>query len=208
MLLSLLSISEYGPKKTACFCLSNLVKKNSINAERVVSQNGIYYNIWYIGLKLLIDLINDEEDDELSKKAYGTIEDLEEYAIEGLYPILKSSISSLALSPYINISPEQQEFTYLSKKPIEKQEKPFLRVNQAIFSGNLEKVLPVLNGLIYINNKSKDFLVEKFGLNELCEVLNRSVSIDIGGYSLYIISNITIEKNLALQRTVYIYIYI
>lgn len=53
--------SSYDAKKTLCFCLSNLLMGNEENAQTLV-QNG--------GINALVNLINDEEDDELSNKAY------------------------------------------------------------------------------------------------------------------------------------------
>lgn len=61
MLLKLLKSSSFDPKKTACFCLSNLVQGNADNAKRVVELGGVV---------VLVGLINDEEDDDLSNKSY------------------------------------------------------------------------------------------------------------------------------------------
>lgn len=51
----------YDPKKSACFCICNIVDGNIVNSKKVIESGGI---------QVLINLINDEEDDELSNKAY------------------------------------------------------------------------------------------------------------------------------------------
>lgn len=55
----------YEAKKTGCFCLSNLVKGNEENGRKLAYE--------LKGVTVLVDLINNEEDDELSNKAYEVI---------------------------------------------------------------------------------------------------------------------------------------
>ena len=52
---------SFDPKKTACLCLANLLRNNLPNAQTVLANGGVM---------VLVELINDEEDDELSNKAY------------------------------------------------------------------------------------------------------------------------------------------
>jgi hypothetical protein len=65
MLVRLLRSGAYEPKKTACFCLGNLLKEHDINRNKAIKEGAV---------TLLTELINDEEDDELSKKAYECLE--------------------------------------------------------------------------------------------------------------------------------------
>lgn len=64
----------YDPKKTACVCLSQLIcpPYNKENQEKLVKFNGV---------NLLSELISDEDDDELSEKAYKCLEFLGPLAI-------------------------------------------------------------------------------------------------------------------------------
>lgn len=61
MLIKQLKSPSFDPKKTACLCLSNLLRNNQVNAQLVVKAGGV---------PVLCELINDEEDDDLSNKAY------------------------------------------------------------------------------------------------------------------------------------------
>jgi hypothetical protein len=62
ILLNLLRSPSFDAKKTVCLCLGHLLKGNQGNAQQVVSKGGVM---------VLVELINDEEeDDELSNKAY------------------------------------------------------------------------------------------------------------------------------------------
>ena len=56
--------AAYEVRRSASFCLGNLVKDNPANAAALVNSGGV---------ELLLLCLNDEEEDELSKTAYSTI---------------------------------------------------------------------------------------------------------------------------------------
>ena len=76
----------YDPKKTACICLGMLIEppNNSKNVEILEKLNGV---------NLLCELINDENDDELSSRAYACLQNLGTTAIQHLFKSLQSILS-------------------------------------------------------------------------------------------------------------------
>lgn len=84
-IIKLLKNGVYDPKKTACICLGQIIQPpNAVNQEQLIKQNGV---------NLLAELINDEEDDELSERAYKCLEYLGPLAIAQLFKSLKSILS-------------------------------------------------------------------------------------------------------------------
>ena len=69
MIVKLLKNGVYDPKKTACICLSMLIEapNNEVNINILAKANGV---------NLLCELINDEDDDELSETAYNCLKNL------------------------------------------------------------------------------------------------------------------------------------
>lgn len=61
VILAQLKSPTYEPKKSACFCLGNIIQGNPDNAQQLITSGGV---------SVLVNLINDEEDDDLSNKAY------------------------------------------------------------------------------------------------------------------------------------------
>ena len=59
-----LSSPLYEARKTAAFCLGNLVRDNAANARETVHHGGV---------EALLQCLNDEDDDELSKTAYAPL---------------------------------------------------------------------------------------------------------------------------------------
>lgn len=60
-----LKSGTYDPKKTACFCFTNIVQGNGPNINLAIEKGAV---------KAFVDLINDDEDDEISAKAYEALE--------------------------------------------------------------------------------------------------------------------------------------
>jgi len=136
LLCSLLSERIFEPKKTVCFALSNIIRGNPITQKELLS---------FDGLKLLLDLVSDEEDDELSKKAFNTLEDMNKFAIDGLYPlIIETTKHLIPLENTIDISLDTNNVVLLDSKAINKEE----LVN---CKEKLEKYFPIYNGLIYMD---------------------------------------------------------
>jgi hypothetical protein len=61
ILLRQLKSGTYQPKKTACLCLTNIIQGNGPNQKFAIEKNAV---------PTLAELINDEDDDEMSTKAF------------------------------------------------------------------------------------------------------------------------------------------
>ena len=77
-----LSSPLYEARKTAAFCLGNLVRDNGANAADVVLHGGVE------ALKRSLD---DEDDDELSKTAYSTVQHLGLAGVQQLLRVIASA---------------------------------------------------------------------------------------------------------------------
>ena len=75
-----LSSPLYEARKTAAFCLGNLVRDSASNAAEL-GLNG--------GVEALLRCLNDEDDDELSKTAYGAIQHLDDVGLEQLLKVVR-----------------------------------------------------------------------------------------------------------------------
>ena len=76
----------YEARKTAAFCLGNLVRDNSANARDVVVHGGI---------ESLLYCLNDDDDDELSKTAYSTILHLGDSGVQQLLHLSRDAAKQL-----------------------------------------------------------------------------------------------------------------
>lgn len=81
-----LSSAAYDVRRSASFCLGNLVKDNDGNACVLVSSGG---------LERLLLCLNDEDEDELSKTAYSTICQLGEPGLAKLLELVGDSLRAL-----------------------------------------------------------------------------------------------------------------
>lgn len=86
MIVKLLKNGVYDPKKTACISLVMLIEPphNAANVQILEKLNGV---------NLLCELINDEDDDELSTSAYQCLQHLGTTAIQHLFKSLQSILS-------------------------------------------------------------------------------------------------------------------
>ena len=91
MLVRLLRTGMYDPKKTACFALGNLIRNHPQNQAKAVHEGAV---------TLLTELINDEEDDELSKKAYECLELVGEKVIDKQMDLVERAIQSREMSKW------------------------------------------------------------------------------------------------------------
>jgi len=154
--LNQLRAGSYEPKKTACFCLTALVQSNDLNKSEVIQLNGV---------PILVDLINDNEDDELSEKAYECLEILGPEVVAKL--LLKVAQISEERKPYmwhsqktviLDVYGKIERHLYAKKLAVDEVPVPRLfgpqdeddMINQVSYA-SLTKVLPVLNGLLYDN---------------------------------------------------------
>eukprot|EP00743_Colponemidia_sp_Colp-15_P007363 GILK01007950.1.p1 GENE.GILK01007950.1~~GILK01007950.1.p1 ORF type:complete len:768 (-),score=169.92 GILK01007950.1:144-2447(-) len=194
----------YDTRKTACFCLSNLVKSHKGNAEKLVLAGGV---------ERLVEVLNDEEDDELSKKAFQTLSNMEDRAVRRVVTVIESildKIPSLAESEVSSLASDNNKRTSkpvkrfvrrpLSSEAVE-EDRDVIDVTALMrLYADLEKYLPVLNGLVYINPLNGQFLLEQFGIQPLLGVLMRRVPLESMVYSLCIIANIiSKERHVQLQ---------
>lgn len=85
-LLQQLLSPAYDVKKSASFCLGNLVLDNTPNKHELVLHGGI---------ELLLHCINDEDDDELSKTAYATIAQVGEPGLFKLMELIGDAVATL-----------------------------------------------------------------------------------------------------------------
>ena len=61
LLLSQLKSGSFDPKKTACFCLQSVITQKDLNVQECVTLDGT---------AILCELVSDEQDDELSERAF------------------------------------------------------------------------------------------------------------------------------------------
>lgn len=76
----------YEVRRSASFCLGNMVKDNSQNAAALVASGGV---------ELLLLCLNDEDEDELSKTAYSTICQLGEAGLCRLLSLVTQAAAGL-----------------------------------------------------------------------------------------------------------------
>eukprot|EP00826_Nyctotherus_ovalis_P006554 TRINITY_DN11567_c0_g1_i1.p1 TRINITY_DN11567_c0_g1~~TRINITY_DN11567_c0_g1_i1.p1 ORF type:complete len:425 (-),score=131.99 TRINITY_DN11567_c0_g1_i1:411-1685(-) len=136
LLCSLLSERKFEAKKTVCFALSNVIRGNPTTQKELLSLGG---------LKLLLDLVSDEEDDELSKKAFNTLEDMNKFAIDGLYPLIIEVAKHLTEDSATDISLDTNRIVLVDNS------KPANTELLIQCKEKLEKYLPIYNGLIYMD---------------------------------------------------------
>lgn len=162
----------------------------------------------------MAELVSDEEEDELSKKAFTTLEDMENLAIDGLYPLIVSSVQSLKdLTTFSGI-----DISCLSNKQIVLSSQPIPLLSSANFrqlvmlKEKLGKYLSIFNGLIYMN-EGKDIPINKIGvrmytlmqkgISEFMQILT-FLPLCLITQVLYIISNLTVDKRLGKMATLVI----
>ena len=114
----------YEVRKTCTFCLGNLVKDNTANAELLTDAGGVGY---------LIDALNDEEDDELTKKAFNTLVEMGDISVHRVVQYIADAVQEINRLIYFKPRSGSDAETRLHAK--------------------LERLaiyLPVMNGLIYM----------------------------------------------------------
>ena len=85
-----LSSPLYEARKTAAFCLGNLVRDNTSNARETVVSGGV---------EALLRCLNDEDDDELSKTAYSTILHLGAAGLQQLLALIDAATRTICGPP-------------------------------------------------------------------------------------------------------------
>jgi len=136
---------NFAAKKTVCFALSNVIRGNEITQKELLGLDGV---------KLLAELVSDEEDDELSKKAFGTLEDMDKFAIDGFYPLiigLGQTLNKIFINNSVDISIENTSgsMPLIIGMENDKITAEIETINKC--KEKLGKYLPIFNGLVYMN---------------------------------------------------------
>lgn len=161
MIVKLLKNGVYDPKKTACICLSMLIEppNNEVNLEILAKLNGV---------NLLCELINDEDDDELSATAYKCLQNLGPVAVQHLFKSLQSILSQrdyhwnerqsiiidtideverhLCTLKDLQAIPNTRDFGLQDQNDMMDQRQYQM----------LEKIIPVINGLLFASKENRD----------------------------------------------------
>jgi trehalose-6-phosphatase len=69
--------------KTIVLCISNAVSNHARNAEQFVKENGI---------EKLVGLLNDDDDDELSNKAFAAMTNLKQVGLRRILDIIQRNV--------------------------------------------------------------------------------------------------------------------
>ena len=85
-ILKQLRSGTYSTKKTACHCMISIVQGNGPNSTYAIQNEAV---------PVLSELINDEDDDELSNKAFECLESLGPKVISELMKYLKLALSKV-----------------------------------------------------------------------------------------------------------------
>eukprot|EP00347_Sterkiella_histriomuscorum_P022045 403331879 len=217
VILRQLKSPSFDPKKTACFCLGNLIQKNEENINELLKIGGV---------SVLVNLINDEEDDDLSNKSYQCLEYMGSCAVVELVKQTQQILEKREVmwkhgnSIMIDVFLNRERHIYL--KALNEQESlPSLREfgpqdqediidNKAM--EKLEKILPVINGLIYLKNgnqieslilylENREALLKNPSLlKTMLEIFKYQLPIEIHENAMYSILNIILEAPKQLKE--------
>lgn len=165
-------------------------------------------------MRLLAELVSDEEDDELSKKAFTTMQDMDKSAADGLYPLIAAvgkSLCALTGEAAVDISAAANKQILLDGE--EEKGAPTMDAEKFAALGQckerLAKYLPIYNGLVYMNEGKTSSKTEvavrmhaltKYGVAELVQTLPH-VPLCFIPQILYVVSNLTIDKHLGKMVT-------
>lgn len=150
-LLRLLRSGTYQTKKTVCVCLHAIVNGNGPNQTHAIQSEAV---------PVLTELINDEDDCELSEHAFDCLEALGPKVILELIKYLDLAVNRVegkfAKSKTIIVDIYKGRERHLYLKPtvpnlrhIGPQDKDDL-VDLNVYA-SLQKILPVLNGLLQLH---------------------------------------------------------
>lgn len=195
----------YEPKQTALACLANLLSTDQKeNHAYLVKSNGVM---------LLCELINDEEDDEISDRAYVCLKKLGMLAIDQLIKNLHSILSQrdynwnernsiiidvldgterhLCTLKDVAAVPNFRDFGIQDQNDLIDQR----------HLGTLEKLLPVLNGLL-LETDATEVLRNQEMLRTLFSVFRYQIPIDLHENALLISLNLLQRANKALRQEI------
>ena len=194
-ILKQLRSGSFEAKKTACYCLTSLVISNDLNKSEVIQLGGV---------PVLVDLISDDDDDILSEKAYECLEILGPDVVTKLLlkvgqicedrkPYLWNSQKTIILDVYGKIE------RHVYAKKLVNNEAPMPRhygpqdqddlIDQVKYM-QLQKILPVLNGLLFDNiGNCQQVLNDKLLLKSLFGVFGLQFPIDMHENALFACTN-------------------
>lgn len=195
---------EPSIRKSASFCLGNLVKTNRENALELASHNGVI---------TLVQLLNDEDDDELSKKAFATLTHMGDIAVHHIVAGIEVACASLPVRPS---APSAAAAAVLKACPSEAvpddvdadaladeaktmeaaeellEDMPPVQANAV---AALSKLLACLNGLLYTSPECREWLAHEDswegGLAPIMRVLVAPVPCALRVHACYCLANLT-----------------
>uniref|UniRef100_A0A7S3G8F1 Uncharacterized protein n=1 Tax=Palpitomonas bilix TaxID=652834 RepID=A0A7S3G8F1_9EUKA len=186
-LLPLLRSSVFDVKLHTCFALGNFIKGCPANAKELAECGG---------MPLLLSLITDNDEDEVSKRAFVVIANMQEVAVDHLLSFtLECAVSN---PPRSGCSDERAALTASTTT----------LYNGASLSSHLYSVdsqsfttaLLVLNGLVYTNELNQKRVVEKGGLKNLAVVLLTKSPATVMETALFVASNLTTSRERGVQQ--------
>ena len=173
-------------RKVAVFCLGNLIKGHNENALALDKAGGVVR---------LISVLNDEYEDELSKKAFLCLSNMESLAAVRVCLLLLDLGMKLKTDDAFELA-EQLSSDAASFLSHNQDGCPsFQSTNTSQLATLIEyKLLPVLNGLVYTSTACRRAVLKEFGLVPLTLLLTRDISVDVKILVVYIIVNLTIGR--------------
>ncbi|CDW82063.1 UNKNOWN [Stylonychia lemnae] len=206
VILKQLKSPSFDPKKTACFCLGNLIQNNQENVNELLKLDGV---------SVLVNLINDEEDDDLSNKSYQCLEYMGSQAVIELAKQTKTIVEKrekmwrYGNCIMLDVFNNRERHVFL-KALTESETLPSLRefgpqdqddIIDLKSLEKLEKILPVLNGLVYLKSENREALQKDVGLlKNLFDIFKYQLPIEIHENALYALLNIIIESPKQLKE--------
>jgi len=203
--LACLGDCSHDIRKSAAFCTGNLVKNCRRNALLVSASSGVV---------ALMNLLNDEDDDELSKKAFAALTHMEDVAVDAVMASLEACLAHLPHEMHAGVTPEASA-TVLAACPT-----PTVAPassgsgagvaseggdNQLAMRTWLERCLPVLNGLVYTSSAGRRWLAAsrkwRCGLAPLLRVFLVDVPVNVRVFAAFVMSNLSISREKELQDT-------
>ena len=183
--------------ETIVLALGNLVRDCSPNAEAIASCGG---------LPVLLTLVNDVDEDLLSKRVFLTLQHCGIFALQGLLSMVHSCCS---LSEPRQTLPESCINRFLTEFPDVRLSSYTLSDEHKLSKDEtmtqwLSKCLPILNGILFDAPGVKHWLIQQSnwlgGLGPLVRVVIAPIPVSIILYAANVIANLANGAIVTLQR--------
>eukprot|EP00741_Cyanophora_paradoxa_P018844 tig00021098_g18190.t1 len=186
----------YEMRKSAAFCLGNLVRNHKGNQARVAGGGGVH---------TLAMLLNDVEDDELSKCAFNTLSSLEEHGAAKLVELVDSSLALVpARAPPPGVptvpapaagAPVEELLAGLQLAAGPGTGGPWSAPARA-----LEQYLPILNGLLYVNPAVREPAIRSGAVRAMLRAFAKAVPDELLEQAVFVLVNLSMGRDKALQN--------